>query len=1147
MDIDDTLKLDDVSHLSSIPIQNDYNDYNTPRSIRYDDSKNLEYDISDSNSQKNRLLADNGQLDSPGSPTHIAVVRSRSSYSYHNMGDLLTIPNLLNGRTRQFSSSPIVNTSLSRVALTNNSAETSDAVSSPVIVSSENHNNNTKKEEEGFLQEIQSYGFIGFWSHTLTKSYFLMYLLWRGFEDLFFFRMEAHHYRIEYQTLYSSARKAHAYRIYNTFLSRNSPMYILKRATAKEMPILKAIQIVKANTDKHNATLFDDVAFFVMQWLEDIFNGFHDSNTEFDTHNKAYMLSRDIEAPSFQTSVFYQALKNDLHGARTVSTKQYSRLSERITDLPPYIYENNEVLERTILTLETFGIEFEKSRSNTYASLTRKNSFRQPTPSGRTRTMTPIEATRRKDSDSLDLNGLSPLKDWKKGSSTALSLSLANTENNHIWVQNVAKDKNFCEYCCKAFSNNLEDNNTAYQCESCGFLCHRNCRSSTNVSCMKNMLDGVDDKNELNSEKLRKLEDKIQAIQKEIDIEEKIKLGLDNFVAAKKKLGKKISPTKKTGQNTQEIESQLERSKKNLDILREQQQKCKLQRAALLSAAQQLHDIQDEDTNEEIAGESNNEVVRIISMDNAMKAQTTKTFVISPNTTVKQLIRLALDKFLLPGAEEDYALSYLSEIGEVPMRLEDMPNKLGIDLMSTPLKLRVLNPIGTSGGLSKEEEKQLRKQREVLMEICETEISYTEDLSNILTLFLDPMTKADIITPAVQSEIFSNIISLSSLHDRIVQEIEDKKMDKQGQYLNVHETVEIYKNHISRFSAYEEYCGNQNNARRKLNKMKNDQTFLRFLQKCESNPKLHKLSLSDLLVKPMHRITRYPIFFKRLLTHVNKDSADYVAINDLINNIETMAVNVNESVRQHESSYRIRYIDDNLDFGNVVERFRIANGRRELVSEKQFTYMKKNSSAIVEVTVLFFSDLVLMVKSKKAESFVLFKPPIPLESIVLLDKPDTVELKNAFQIVHIGSEIHTLVTNTAYDKNTWLQEAETIRAQFCAIHHQFEVNSMRDMATWFSHLALQEEGTTFSESPELDLPFSPSTLSSSPISARRRFTSSPIKSDRFNDPRQRQQSDNLDFRRSNRDSAILSSSASHNSNNSTLDKKGSSWLLFSPG
>lgn len=454
----------------------------------------------------------------------------------------------------------------------------------------------------------------------------------------------------------------------------------------------------------------------------------------------------------------------------------------------------------------------------------------------------------------------------------------------------------------------------------------------------------VEDHTEMLSDKMRRVQARLQALQREIEIEKKIKDGLDNLVKAKGELGSK---SKKPHLD---MAPQIERSSKKLEALKHEERKCQLQQAALSAAAaaaannpalvddiadnqrQSVHQRMPSSASTILSDSTNEgEVVKVVTMDSAMKAELTKTFYITRDTVVKQLINMALEKFVLPGNVEDYLLSYTSAEGEeVPLRQEDHPVTLGLNLIETPFRLKVNfdaatlyeHQRGNSSiripSLSKEDELRQRKQRDVLMEISETEINYAEDLNNIVTIFYRPLALAGVLDAQAESDIFSNIKILVDIHDGIARSLIERREEilHKDTLLSI---ISTFAQRVEALRSYETYCSNQHNARRKLQRLRADPNFAKLLAQCETNPKLNKLNLPDLLVKPMHRITRYPILFKRLLSNTIKGSAEYEAVNNLINAIEQQVGDINESVRRHEAAYRINVIDENLDFNNVVE------------------------------------------------------------------------------------------------------------------------------------------------------------------------------------------------------------------------------------
>ncbi|KAI9004057.1 hypothetical protein BC832DRAFT_69814 [Gaertneriomyces semiglobifer] len=925
------------------------------------------------------------------------VARSRSSYSFDSMSSLLTIPNL----TRRKSPTELV------------PKKKSDSVRKK---GGKDGGGGAEDANEGFLSEVETQDFSGVWNHPITRSYFLMYLLWRGFANLYYFRMDAQQFRLDYPMLYTSARKSHAYRLYNLYLVEDGPLSIFRHIPVHFQNVNRQLTTIGANLEHHcHPAMFDDLAYMVLNWLRDIYNG------TFDGYREG---QQQTGIPPFKQSAFYQAMKNDLRGTRNLTTVQYHRAAERIVDMPPVVYDGKEVWEKLLLSLEAMGIDCEPYRARgPGAELMRKPSIERKSGTmdrerdgtlpkkskvNRTRSMTSLTDSKAASPESPSTGAPPTLKEWKRAASNnALNSYMDTGELLHTFVQYTGGDQEFCEYCHRRvnYDKGSEDSHSAYRCETCHYVCHKNCRNSVRISCVmpSTAAAEIEDQCEVFSEKQRRVTERIQALQREIDIEMKIRDGLDNLVRAKQESSSKSS---KKQQIPPDMDSQIERVTKKLERLKHEMQKCRLQSAALAAAAHATEVRREAEskhqrgpsTSNKYADETNEgEVIKVVTMDSAMKAESTKLVFITPHTTVKDVITLSLQKFNLPGNADDYLMSYTTPEGEdVPLRHEDHPSKLGLNLMETPFRLRVNFDTGTSSGaasglvakLSKEDEQRARKQRDVLMEIVETEISYSEDLKNIVNIFYKPLALADVLDAEAQNDIFANIKEIADFHDMLSKQLAERREDiLRGNNLVI-PVMQLYEQHMDQFRLYEVYCGNQQNAGRRLEKVKSDPAFTKLLAQCECNPKLNKLKLADLLVKPMHRITRYPMFLKRLLASILKDTPEYELVNSVINNIEQRINDVNESARRHESAYRINMIDENLDFNNVYSRFKLANKRRELISEKPMTYIKKNTSSTVQVIVLFFTDMVMIVRQKKPDTFILFKPPIPLEAAVFLDKPD---------------------------------------------------------------------------------------------------------------------------------------------------------------
>ncbi|KAI8815050.1 hypothetical protein BJ742DRAFT_733571 [Cladochytrium replicatum] len=1006
------------------------------------------------------------------------------------------------------------------------------------------------EEEDGVLGWIANRGFSGVWSHPITRT--CEHLL-----EIQFLRMDTYQFRLEYHTLHPSSRKSFAYRIFNTYLSRNASLPV---QFPRDGPVSfrRIINSIKAGMESPDPSLFDELSLGILKVLEDLFNGVTlEGDGGFMSPNSSLEGLAGLESKSFTDSAFHQAMLSDLRGTRHLTTTQHQRAGERLMDFPPSYYEDTEVAEKLWSLLSSIGFDVDQLRPRS-ANVQRSNSAKRHT--SKTKSMSALD--RRNSLDELDEAQGPPSpekrdKEWKRN---LFNLS-SPVDSSHAFVKyTAAGNQQFCEYCFKRYERNPDDSSSPYRCESCTYICHRNCRNFTRVNCVK---VAVTKEADLDTE-VAPIEISFhQAVKREIEIEMKIRDGLERITRAKAAFAEpKMSLTFGAGSKSsspahsrtpsgtkkqpklsaaeQDILMQIEKSNKKLDVLKNELQRCQVQFSALLTASvASQEDLNPETFNPKADGldasataKEQGEVVKVVYVDPTQKSESTKVVFVVPETTVKQLIDLARE--MMEASEIIFEIRALniSTKDDVPMRQQDKVLQSSDGNHNFWLTAK-FNHASARIDSSPEELEQIQKQNAVLFEIIETETSYVEDLRNLIGLFMKPMMINGMLGGDKATELFSTIKQIAELHELMlipITELKETASDKSDFVLSV---VRVFQSQIEGFSCYNAYCGNQNHSRRLLGRLKAEPTFSKFVAQCEANPRLNKLNLSDLLVKPMHRITRYPILLKRLLSHT-LDQRTSEAINGLINKLEERVNDVNAVVGKNESSYRITYIDENLDFNNVTERFRLANGERELVSEKPFTYVKRNLNT-VDVVVMLFTDLVLITRPKRAQQFVLFKLPIPLESALFMDCPDTEESKNCFQIVHLQTEQHNMQAISATDKNTYLLQAEATRRVFVSRYLDYEQMYMNNAQSTADSL---DSPTVYND---------PSPTSQTP---RRRFTtlSDRSKSREENESFQRASSWSQLFR-SARSVDVLNASRSANGELllSDLNETTLSSSLISPG
>ncbi|KAI8917968.1 hypothetical protein BC831DRAFT_406839 [Entophlyctis helioformis] len=897
--------------------------------------------------------------------------------------------------------------------------------------------------------------------------------------------------------------------MYREYLSATRASFPLRWPTDINDPTIEEIiDAITSCLESPDPTILDDISFVAMQTLESIYAGTYMPS---DGENDFHMSAEAYEIKRFRKSAFYQAMRNDLRGTLHVTTIQHTRAIERLADLASTVPADAVVWEKIFSTLEGIfpeadsvvskSINLARKRTTSVQAQQAQVQVQAHAALGRTRSTSSLRG------DNDDTPASQPATKSRNISvQSTVSRAFDSSAPSHTFLPYTMNEHMFCEYCNLklALDKGTDDALSAHRCESCGYLCHRNCRNLIRVTCSKpSAAIDLEVGPEVHSEKLRLVTEKLGALQKEIDIEMKIRDGLEKITKAKHGggsggsgggSGMKLGKSGKKSQQEMDVTSQLDRNSKRLEMLKHELQKRRLQMQSLQQQANAQEALQQAQDLERNAGSDSANgsrsaisasllalsssslygtwqpntggsaedlqdggLIRVAIEDPTTKMQSKKAIYIKENQSTLEVITRIMEKANLTGSPNDFVLVYAGPKGDsILVKDEDRPLQLeNVDFSHTFFKARSDKNFHAPRDPNTP---QIKKQREILSEILDSENNYCQDIKNA---FLSPFEASGLLDVPTLEQIFSNIQEISAVHDSLGKALKEVSED-----ISPGPIIKCFTDAVPHFKCYTTYCGNQHHARRILGRMSSDTAFQKLLQKCESNPKLHKLTIADMLVKPMHRITRYPLLFKRLLPNLDTNSHEHIALTGLLIEIEAIISNVNDTLKKREAAYRIRLMDEILDFGVVAERFTIAVDGRELISEKPLMYHKKSSNVPVDVTLMVFSDMIMMVRPKKGDHLQLFKPPMPLESVVLLDKPDASE-KTMFQIVHLEQETYLMQALSVYDKNSWLQEAESTRARFCALHYDIEQAYVRMQTGRYKLLNLARQPAEYDDRPPL--------------------------------------------------------------------------------
>ncbi|KAL4717810.1 hypothetical protein ACJJTC_000959, partial [Scirpophaga incertulas] len=114
------------------------------------------------------------------------------------------------------------------------------------------------------------------------------------------------------------------------------------------------------------------------------------------------------------------------------------------------------------------------------------------------------------------------------------------------------------------------------------------------------------------------------------------------------------------------------------------------------------------------------------------------------------------------------------------------------------------------------------------------------------------------------------------------------------------------------FQPYEKYVNEQTKALDYLRSLSGNADFMTYLKWCHSHKSCNRLQLSDIMVKPMQRLTKYSLILRRIIAHTDTEPerTNLIAMESFAKNY---VLDLNRSIRQREELEKLDYISSSID------------------------------------------------------------------------------------------------------------------------------------------------------------------------------------------------------------------------------------------
>lgn len=309
----------------------------------------------------------------------------------------------------------------------------------------------------------------------------------------------------------------------------------------------------------------------------------------------------------------------------------------------------------------------------------------------------------------------------------------------------------------------------------------------------------------------------------------------------------------------------------------------------------------------------------------------------------------------------------------------------------------------------------------ILDEIVKTEIDYRNDLIKYMDIFKLPLRKEEIVTPEEEQQLFINIEDIVVLADQMTAMFE-VMVDVNNP--DTCQVGEVFIQMLPQFEAYKKYCGAQQAANKLYgNLIKNNKRFKKFIDMAKVQANLQ--DLASFLIKPLQRITKYPLLLNELLKELPQENPDVSKIIEAKTAIERLVNATNETKRVADAVEKIHTLDEQLNWDKYVSE----GGEKIVLSDimDRVSYIRQGDLKLLsksgeqKLFGLLFNSFLLVTKVDGEEYKVRYVVPMQNLYVWNLDPAEAPDAKFGFALVKSDSKFRlNLCGISEADKHDWM-------------------------------------------------------------------------------------------------------------------------------
>ncbi|XP_059506176.1 intersectin-1 isoform X1 [Stegostoma tigrinum] len=330
-----------------------------------------------------------------------------------------------------------------------------------------------------------------------------------------------------------------------------------------------------------------------------------------------------------------------------------------------------------------------------------------------------------------------------------------------------------------------------------------------------------------------------------------------------------------------------------------------------------------------------------------------------------------------------------------------------------------------------------RKRQGYIHELIVTEENYVSDLQLVTEVFQKPLLESDLLTEKEVAMIFVNWKELIMCNIKLLKALRVRKK-MSGERMPVKMIGDILTAQLPHMQPYIRFCSCQLNGAA-LIQQKTDEVseFKESVKRLAMDPQCKGMPLSSFLLKPMQRVTRYPLIIKNILENTPENHPDFSHLKQALEKAEELCSQVNEGVREKENSDRLEWIQTHVQCEGLSEQL-VFNSVTNCLGPRKFLHSGKlyKAKSNKELYGFLFNDFLLLTQiikplgssgtdkvfsPKSNLQYKMYKTPIFLNEVLVKLPTDPSGDEPIFHISHID-RVYTLRAESINERTAWVQK-----------------------------------------------------------------------------------------------------------------------------